>query len=103
MNTPSVTPTSYRRPPAQWLFAMLMLMFVVSACADAITLTEPLNRDPVGFLYGLWHGFIAPISFIISLFDSEVAVYAIYNNGGWYDLGFLLGISVSIGGSSKAT
>ena len=82
---------------------LLGTVFLFSGCAESITLTEPMDREPVGFLYGLWHGFIAPISFIISLFDSEVAMYAVYNSGGWYDFGFLLGISCSIGGSSKAT
>ncbi|MDZ7694236.1 MAG: hypothetical protein U5K69_24470 [Balneolaceae bacterium] len=85
--------------------ALLLLMGVllVSGCAETITLTEPIEREQVGFWYGLWHGFILPFSFIVSLFDSDVAIYAIYNTGAWYDFGFLLGASCSIGGSSKAT
>jgi hypothetical protein len=51
------------------------------------------NAYPAGFLAGLWHGLILPITFIISLFDSDIRIYETNNNGGWYDLGFLLGVS----------
>ena len=47
-----------------------------------------------GFLLGLWHGFIFPIVWIVSLFADSVAIYAVPNNGGWYDFGYFLGIVV---------
>ena len=47
-----------------------------------------------GFLAGLWHGLIFPLAWIVSLFASNVAVYAVPNNGGWYDFGYFLGIVV---------
>lgn len=53
---------------------------------------------PSGFLPGLWHGFIAPIAFIVSLFSDHVRIYAVPNNGLWYDFGFMLGISGFSGG-----
>lgn len=48
--------------------------------------------EPVGFWYGLWHGMTFPFSWIGSLFCDSISVYAIYNNGGWYDFGFALGV-----------
>ena len=51
-----------------------------------------------GFWKGLWHGFIAPITFIISLFSEHVRIYAYPNAGRWYDFGFMLGISGFTGG-----
>ena len=45
-----------------------------------------------GFLFGLWHGFIFPVAWVISLFMDDVSVYAVPNNGGWYDFGFFVGI-----------
>jgi hypothetical protein len=45
-----------------------------------------------GFLLGLWHGFIFPVAWVISLFVDKVAVYAVPNNGGWYDFGYFVGI-----------
>lgn len=47
---------------------------------------------PAGFWGGLWHGIIAPITFLISLFARGVRIYETNNNGLWYDFGFMLGI-----------
>ena len=75
---------------------------MLSSCADAIQYQYSKDILQVGFWYGLWQGIIAPISFIISLFDDKVAIYAVYNNGVWYNFGYLLGLSISLGGSSTA-
>ena len=56
-----------------------------------------------GFWRGLWHGMIAPITFILSLFTDNVHFYEVHNNGGWYNFGFLLGISSSVGGSASSS
>jgi hypothetical protein len=58
--------------------------------------------DAPGFLLGLWHGFIFPVAWIVSLFLDEVAVYAVPNNGGWYDFGYFLGIVVFGVGARKS-
>lgn len=50
------------------------------------------GAKPAGFLGGLWHGFIAVITFIISLFNAKVTIWETNNNGRWYDLGFLIGV-----------
>jgi hypothetical protein len=67
-------------------------LFALSACATqsaaAVAPAAP------GFLLGLWHGFIFPIAWVLSLFMPEVAVYAVPNDGGWYDFGYFLGIAV---------
>ena len=55
-----------------------------------------------GFLFGLWHGFIFPVAWLLSLFLPEVAVYAVPNNGGWYDFGYFLGIVVFGVGARKS-
>ncbi len=52
-----------------------------------------------GFWQGLWHGTIAPITFVISLFSDKVHVYEVHNNGKWYVFGFLLGVTGLWGGS----
>lgn len=44
---------------------------------------------------GLWHGFIAPVTLIFSFFNSEVRMYEVHNDGSEYDLGFMLGLSVT--------
>jgi hypothetical protein len=51
----------------------------------------------------LWHGIIAPASFVIGLFMDDVAVWAVNNNGGWYEFGFLIGIgSLGLGGGKAS-
>lgn len=79
------------------VLALLLVVFLLSSCAETVTFTEAANREPVGFWYGVWHGIICPVSFIISLFDSDVAIYAIYNTGSWYDFGFVLGAGILFG------
>jgi hypothetical protein len=54
-----------------------------------------------GFFMGLWHGFIFPVAWIVSLFVPSVAIYAVPNNGGWYDFGYFLGIVVFGVGARK--
>lgn len=66
-------------------------MFFLASCAGVEPVQECLTGRQYGFLYGLLHGFITPISFIVGLFDDKVAIYAVNNSGGWYDFGFLLG------------
>jgi hypothetical protein len=80
---------------------LLVVVCVLSGCADDVPYQITTQIEPVGFWYGLWHGMIAPFSFLVSLFDDNVAVYAVYNNGGWYNFGFVLGIA-SLSGSSSS-
>ncbi|MBN2571264.1 MAG: hypothetical protein JXA68_03990 [Ignavibacteriales bacterium] len=84
-------------------FFLLFVIIFLSGCADAIDLSNCVKDDVYGFWGGLWHGIIAPFSFIVSLFDSETVMYACNNNGGWYDLGFVLGAGILFGGGCKAT
>jgi len=76
--------TRFRTPLA--LAALLLL----AACAKQV----PAGVDPAapGFLLGLWHGFIFPVAWFLSLVMPDVAVYAVPNNGAWYDFGFFIGI-----------
>jgi hypothetical protein len=43
-----------------------------------------------GFWQGLWHGIISPVTFVVSLFNHDVGVYKVHNDGGWYNFGFLI-------------
>jgi LPXTG-motif cell wall-anchored protein len=79
--------------------AAVGLLILVSACASQIDAGVAKETGTPGFLWGLWHGFVFPFAWIGSLFDPDIAVYAVPNNGGWYDFGFFLGITVLGGGS----
>ena len=69
------------------------LAVALSACAATQDSAAVAPQAP-GFLLGLWHGFIFPVAWIVSLFTDKVAIYAVPNNGGWYDFGYFLGIVV---------
>ena len=55
-----------------------------------------------GFLAGLWHGLLFPLTFVISLFTPDVRIYETNNSGRWYDFGFVLGASISAGGGGSS-
>ncbi len=77
------------------LIACLVFAFLlISGCAHQ---PLPPSRGLPGFWKGLLHGFIAPVSFIISLF-SDNRIYEFPNAGRWYDFGFMLGIGGFSGG-----
>ena len=74
---------------------LAVLAIGLAACASQ----PPGQSGAPAFLSGLWHGVIAPIAFLISLFDNDVRMYAFPNAGRWYDFGFLLGIGIWGGGA----
>lgn len=55
---------------------------------------------PAGFLWGVWHGWIAPISLIIGIFDKNIRIYEVVNIGWWYDLGYYAAVISGFGGLS---
>ena len=79
--------------------AALASLMLLTACASQIDAGVAQDAEAPGFLWGLWHGFVFPWAWIGSLFDPDIAVYAVPNKGGWYDFGFFLGITVLGGGS----
>lgn len=78
-------------------------MVIVSGCAHTVDISACVKEEPYGFWGGLWHGIIAPVSFILSLFSDSIKMYAVNNNGGWYDFGFVLGAGILFGGGGKAS
>ena len=84
------------------LFVVLICVIVFSGCAAGPNPLEGESIDsadrPAGFWRGLWHGIIVAITFIVSWVKSSVSVYEVHNNGFWYNLGFLIGISGIFGG-----
>jgi hypothetical protein len=81
--------------------ALLAGVLLLSACAagpNPAMGTPAEGGDSAGFLLGLWHGIISPITFIVSLFTDDVSLYEVHNNGNWYDFGFVLGAGILFGG-----
>lgn len=74
----------------QFLF-FLLIIIVLTGCAQNEAVTQCLKGHTYGFFGGLWHGFIAPFDFVGMLFNNKITMYAQNNNGGLYALGFLIG------------
>lgn len=75
----------------RYVFIVATLL-LLSGCADSVNFQDAIDMEKVGFWHGLWHGICMPFAFIGSLFDESIAIYAIYNNGTWYDFGYFLGL-----------
>jgi hypothetical protein len=76
------------------VLAVCFMSLFIAGCANQ---PFPPGHGYPGFWKGLVHGFIAPASFIVSLF-TDFRIYAFPNAGRWYDFGFMLGIGGFSGG-----
>jgi hypothetical protein len=74
------------------ILLVLLVAILLTGCADVahVTFTNP-DEHVYGFWGGTWHGMIMFPSFIGSLIWDDVAVYAVHNNGAWYDFGYIGG------------
>ena len=83
----------------------VLAVAVLAACAAGANPevgTPAADGEVAGFWLGIWHGIIAPVTWIISLFDSDVNFYEVHNNGKWYDVGLALAARLWMSGSRQA-
>jgi hypothetical protein len=82
------------------LLVGLLVLAAAGCTAGPNDLVNVPNEDDevAGFWTGLWQGFISPLAFLVSLFNENVHVFEVHNNGSWYVFGFLLGASIIFGG-----
>lgn len=81
-----------------------LLLIALALCVLAL-MTSCLPGDgkntpdrKANFLTGIWHGWVAPISLIVGIFDHNIRVYEPNNTGWWYDLGFYMAVISGFGG-----
>jgi hypothetical protein len=88
-----------------FLTVAIMLISLAGCTAGPNAMVNSPNEEGkvAGFWQGLWQGFIAPFTFIISLFTDSIHMYEVHNNGGWYNFGFLFGLSIIFGGSGRGS
>ncbi len=86
-----------------WLILPILIL-ILAGCAPGINplVDPPADDGPAGFWLGLWHGFIALFTFIISLFRDDIRIYEVHNSGSWYDFGYILGAMCFFSGSGKS-
>ena len=92
------------------LFVVLLVMLTGCAPGSKIDLDAPATQKQfsmpgpnpeidkpaenglvAGVLQGLWHGFISPVTVVLSFFRGNVQMYEVHNDGKEYNAGFLLG------------
>ncbi|HJS13486.1 MAG TPA: hypothetical protein VJ795_00305 [Rheinheimera sp.] len=82
-----------------------LLLFIVAAGILAGCATQPIaslsETEPMSFSMGLFHGFCIVFSLIASYF-TDVRIYAFPNSGGFYDLGFVIGAALFLGGGGAS-
>lgn len=76
-------------------FAVLMIVTMSGCFPGGSTYSA---QEPAGFLSGVWHGWIAPVSLIVGFFQSGIRLYEPLNTGWWYDFGFYIAIIAGFGG-----
>jgi hypothetical protein len=69
---------------------LLLAVIIMTGCTFAGD-SSPLTQGTPGFLMGVWHGLVAPLSLVIRFF-LNIKMYQVPNSGFTYDLGFLIGI-----------
>ena len=81
-----------------YIIIIAMSLFLLTGCMPGDGSYS--TGDPANFLSGVWHGWIAPISLIFSIGNSNLSIYEPINTGFWYDLGFYIAIISGFGGLS---
>jgi hypothetical protein len=82
---------------------VMKLMCIVFLCVLLLTGCVPgdgtyIQSKPANFISGIWHGWIAPISLIMEIFNSDIKIYEPVNVGWLYDFGFYIAIVGGFGG-----
>ncbi len=82
--------------------ALVAAVLVLVSCAAGPNNVAQVSAPHIaGFWLGLWHGLISPVTFLVSLFTSNVNIYDVHNNGNWYNFGFILGVCTAFSGGAR--
>ena len=84
------------------LIGVALIAFAVYIVINRLGMAT-VSPQSAGFFLGLWQGIIVILAFIVSWFDSNITIYQAGNNGFWYNLGYILGLSIALGGGAKAS
>lgn len=88
--------------PRRALSLALVALLLAGCAAGPNDVTSAQGTEIAGFWLGLWQGLISPITFLISLFNDNVNIYEVHNNGNWYNFGFMIGVSVVFSGTGHS-
>jgi hypothetical protein len=85
------------------LLVVLLLGLVLLAVSCAPGNERWASADNrANFWAGLWHGLIIIVTFVVSWFTKDVGIYEPNNVGFGYNIGFILGCMISLGGGIRS-
>src|SRR5437660_8312707 len=85
MSVLRVQPGDHDRAGTRGALAAALVLTVVALAGCAAGPNNVSNVDVAqvaGFWPGVWHGMIYPVTFVVSLFNKNVNLYEVHNNGG---------------------
>jgi len=74
---------------------LILVAVLLSSCAPGSG--KFTSEEPANFLHGIWHGWIAPFTLIVSLFKRTIRIYETVNTGWWYDFGYYIAVIAGFG------
>lgn len=84
----------------KYLKLVLVLIIIMALTTGCLPGDKDFEDDSAGFFWGILHGWLAPFSLLISLFNDKVTMYEIHNTGFGYNFGFYIAIIGGFGGIS---
>ncbi len=102
MKSKPICPAHTNRTRKVLLFVILLMLSILLLTACVPGDGKATADKPAGFFWGIWHGWLAPVSLIVGLFSPNIRVYETFNTGWWYDLGFYMAVISGFGGLSLA-
>ena len=82
------------------LTGLIVLPLLLSGCLPGDGVNSA--TDLAGFFWGVWHGWVAPISLVYGYFKPGIRIYETANSGWFYDLGFYMAVISGFGGLNLA-
>lgn len=77
---------------------LIILLFVLTGCMASVT--PAFESNPAGFFIGIWHGWLAPLSLVLQIFNPQHSIFEINNTGFGYEIGFYMAVISGFGGLS---
>jgi hypothetical protein len=94
VNTPVPNPHTGTPAPSGDINVPGVSININAPSPDPLFNTPGPNRKVAGILMGIWHGIISPVTIVLSFVNKDSQMYEVHNDGGPYNLGFVLGVVV---------
>ena len=75
-----------------YIFGLITFCILLTGCAINLSPEELEEIPEYGFLYGIFHAYFLPLSFLCSFFDDSFILYSNHNTGFGYNTGFVIGL-----------